>query len=239
AARARAGAAGGAGGGAARGRADDPAHRARRGLRDPARRPGRGAGSGAGHRRGAARRGPRGPAGARRLPRAGLMIDVADLVVSYGTATALDHVTLAVGKGEMVALLGPNGAGKSTLANTLAGLLTPVSGTVRIGGRLALVPEGRQLFPDMSVADNLALAGRRAGVLSGGEQQMVAVGRALMSRPQVLVVDELSLGLAPNITADLAGHLARLNREQDLAVLLIEQNARLAFELCTRAYVLE
>src|SRR5690606_2565924 len=197
-----------------------------------------------------------------RLPRAGLMIDVADLVVSYGTATALDHVTLAVGKGEMVALLGPNGAGKSTLANTLAGLLTPVSGTVRIGGRLALVPEGRQLFPDMSVADNLALggwrsgqrdpspvyellprlaglAGRRAGVLSGGEQQMVAVGRALMSRPQVLVVDELSLGLAPNITADLAGHLARLNREQDLAVLLIEQNARLAFELCTRAYVLE
>ncbi|HLU71779.1 MAG TPA: ABC transporter ATP-binding protein [Nonomuraea sp.] len=190
------------------------------------------------------------------------MIDVADLVVSYGTATALDHVTLAVGKGEMVALLGPNGAGKSTLANTLAGLLTPVSGTVRIGGRLALVPEGRQLFPDMSVADNLALggwrsgqrdpspvyellprlaglAGRRAGVLSGGEQQMVAVGRALMSRPQVLVVDELSLGLAPNITADLAGHLARLNREQDLAVLLIEQNARLAFELCTRAYVLE
>ncbi|GAA4516038.1 ABC transporter ATP-binding protein [Nonomuraea ferruginea] len=194
------------------------------------------------------------------------MIDVTDLVVSYGTAIALDHVTLAVGKGEMVALLGPNGAGKSTLANTLAGLLAPasgtVSGTVRVEGRLALVPEGRQLFPDMSVADNLALggwrsgqrdpapvyellprlaelAGRRAGVLSGGEQQMVAVGRALMSRPQVLVVDELSLGLAPNITADLAAHLATLNREQGLAVLLIEQNARLAFELCSRAYVLE
>ncbi|MDA0633510.1 ABC transporter ATP-binding protein [Nonomuraea sp. MCN248] len=190
------------------------------------------------------------------------MIDVADLVVEYGTATALDRVTLAVDKGEMVALLGPNGAGKSTLANTLAGLLAPASGTVRIGGRLALVPEGRQLFPDMSVADNLALggwrsgqrdpapvyellprladlAGRRAGVLSGGEQQMVAVGRALMSRPQVLVVDELSLGLAPNITADLAAHLTRLNREQGVAVLLIEQNARLAFELCSRAYVLE
>ncbi|WP_336204430.1 ABC transporter ATP-binding protein [Nonomuraea sp. LPB2021202275-12-8] len=190
------------------------------------------------------------------------MIDVTDLVVSYGTATALDHVTLSVGQGEMVALLGPNGAGKSTLANTLAGLLAPASGTVRVGGRLALIPEGRQLFPDMSVADNLALGGwrsgrrdpsavydllprlaelssRRAGVLSGGEQQMVAFGRAMMSRPEALVVDELSLGLAPNVTADLAAHLAELNREHGLTVLLIEQNARLAFELCRRAYVLE
>ncbi|MDP4507136.1 MULTISPECIES: ABC transporter ATP-binding protein [unclassified Nonomuraea] len=190
------------------------------------------------------------------------MIDVRDLVVSYGTATALEHVTLNVGKGEMVALLGPNGAGKSTLANTLAGLLKPASGTVEIGGRLALIPEGRQLFPDLSVADNLALGGwrsgerdpssvydllpqlaslarRQAGVLSGGEQQMVAFGRAMMSRPSVLVVDELSLGLAPNVTADLAGHLAELNRSQGLTVLLIEQNARLAFDLCRRAYVLE
>ncbi|MFC4005874.1 ABC transporter ATP-binding protein [Nonomuraea purpurea] len=190
------------------------------------------------------------------------MIDVKDLVVSYGTATALDHLTLTVARGEMVALLGPNGAGKSTLAGTLAGLLKPASGTVSIGGRLALIPEGRQLFPDLSVADNLALggwrsgerdpafvfdflprlaelAGRRAGVLSGGEQQMVAFGRAMMSRPDALVVDELSLGLAPNVTADLAGHLAELNRERGLTVLLIEQNARLAFDLCRRAYVLE
>ncbi|HUR07632.1 MAG TPA: ABC transporter ATP-binding protein [Nonomuraea sp.] len=190
------------------------------------------------------------------------MIDVCDLVVSYGAATALDHVTLSVGRGEMVALLGPNGAGKSTLANTLAGLLIPASGTVRIGGRLALIPEGRQLFPDLSVADNLALGGwrsglrdpssvyrllpqlaelsrRRAGVLSGGEQQMVAFGQALMSRPDVLVVDELSLGLAPLLTAKLADHLVELNRTLGLTVLLIEQNARLAFELCERAYVLE
>ncbi|NUS05169.1 MAG: ABC transporter ATP-binding protein [Nonomuraea sp.] len=190
------------------------------------------------------------------------MIEVHDLVVSYGTATALDHVTLSVGEGEMAALLGPNGAGKSTLANTLAGLLTPASGTVEVRGRVALIPEGRQLFPDLSVVDNLALggwrsglrdpsfvyellprlaelAGRRAGVLSGGEQQMVAFGRALMSRPDVLVVDELSLGLAPNVTADLAAHLVELNRERGLTVLLIEQNARLAFELCGRAYVLE
>ncbi|MEV0995869.1 ABC transporter ATP-binding protein [Nonomuraea sp. NPDC050202] len=190
------------------------------------------------------------------------MIDVQDLVVSYGTATALDHVTLTVARGEMVALLGPNGAGKSTLANTLAGLLKPTSGTVGVGGRLALIPEGRQLFPDLTVADNLALGGwrsgqrdpstvyellprlaelssRRAAVLSGGEQQMVAFGRAMMSRPDALVVDELSLGLAPNVTADLAAHLAELNRTQGLTVLLIEQNARLAFELCRRAYVLE
>ena len=83
------------------------------------------------------------------------MIDVRDLVVSYGAATALDHVTLSVGAGEMVALLGPNGAGKSTLANTLAGLLTPAAGTRADRGRLALIPEGRQLFPDLSVADNL------------------------------------------------------------------------------------
>ncbi|MFI7613782.1 ABC transporter ATP-binding protein [Nonomuraea terrae] len=190
------------------------------------------------------------------------MIDVQDLVVSYGTATALEHITLAVAEGEMVALLGPNGAGKSTLANTLAGLLKPASGTVRIGGRLALIPEGRQLFPDLSVADNLALggwrsgrrdpstvydllprlaelAGRKAGVLSGGEQQMVAFGRAMMSEPDALVVDELSLGLAPTVTADLAAHLAGLNRSRGLTVLLIEQNARLAFDLCDRAYVLE
>ncbi|MEV0590073.1 ABC transporter ATP-binding protein [Nonomuraea cavernae] len=190
------------------------------------------------------------------------MIDVTGLVVAYGSATALDHVTLSIRPGEMVALLGPNGAGKSTLANTLAGLLTPASGTVTVRGRLALIPEGRQLFPDLSVADNLALGGwrsgqrdpapvytllprlaelapRRAGVLSGGEQQMVAFGRALMSRPEVLVVDELSLGLAPNVTSGLARHLVELNQERGLTVLLIEQNARLAFELCERAYVLE
>ncbi|MEU4509419.1 ABC transporter ATP-binding protein [Nonomuraea wenchangensis] len=190
------------------------------------------------------------------------MIEVTELVVTYGAATALDRVTLSVGEGEMVALLGPNGAGKSTLAGALAGLLRPASGTVTVGGRLALIPEGRQLFPDLSVADNLALGGwrsgvrdpsavydvlprlaeladRRAGVLSGGEQQMVAFGRALMSRPDVLVVDELSLGLAPNVTAGLARHLEELNRTRGLAVLLIEQNARLAFELCRRAYVLE
>ncbi len=190
------------------------------------------------------------------------MIEVADLVVRYGPATALDKVSLTVGAGEMVALVGPNGAGKSTLVNTLSGILKPAAGTVAVRGRLAHVPEGRQVFGDLTVEDNLRLGGRRyrerdtgpvhailprlaelrhrrAGTLSGGEQQMVAVGRALMSKPDVLAVDELSLGLAPIVVADLVKHLRELNAERGLAVLLIEQNARLALELCSRAYVLE
>jgi branched-chain amino acid transport system ATP-binding protein len=204
------------------------------------------------------------------------VIEVTDLVVRYGEATALDHVSLRVEAGEMVALVGPNGAGKSTLVNTLCGILRPAAGTVRVGGRLALVPEGRHLFPGLTVEDNLRLGAwgrrerdtswvyellpglnrvrrRRAESLSGGEQQMVAVGRALMARPEVLVVDELSLGLAPKVVTELARHLTELNAGLDgergavpetgrgagPAVLLIEQNARLAFDLCARAYVLE
>lgn len=194
------------------------------------------------------------------------MLEVTDLVVRYGNATALDGVSLEVGPGEMVALVGPNGAGKSTLVNTLSGIIRPASGSFRVDGRLAQVPEGRQLFPDLSVADNLRLgawrAGRRAGArdprriyeilpdlermakqpagtLSGGQQQMVAVGRALMADPDILAVDELSLGLAPIVVADLARHLRELNATRGTAVLLIEQNARLALDLCERAYVLE
>lgn len=212
------------------------------------------------------------------------VVEVRDLVVRYGVATALDHVSLRVAPGEMVALVGPNGAGKSTLVNTLTGILAPASGTVDVRARIAQVPEGRQMFGDLTVDDNLRLGAwrlprrghgrrgqrntrrgqrntrrgqrdtswvyellpglvrvrdRRAGGLSGGQQQMVAVGRALMSRPEVLVIDELSLGLAPLVVADLAGHLAELNRERGTAVVLIEQNARLALDLCSRAYVLE
>jgi branched-chain amino acid transport system ATP-binding protein len=189
-------------------------------------------------------------------------IEVRDLVVRYGAATALDEVSLTVGAGEMVALVGPNGAGKSTLVNTVSGILRPAAGTIRVNGRLAHVPEGRQLFGDLSVEDNLRLGAwraasrdpgpvyevlpglarlrrQRAGSLSGGEQQMVAVGRALMARPDVIAVDELSLGLAPMVVSDLARHIAELNAAQGMAVLLIEQNARLAFDLCSRAYVLE
>ncbi len=190
------------------------------------------------------------------------MLEVRELVVRYGQATALDGVSLAMQRGEMVALIGPNGAGKTTLLNTICGLLTPASGGFQLAGRIAQVPEGRQLFADMTVEDNLRLGAWRvrnrdvrrvfevfprllemrrrvAGTLSGGEQQMVAVGRALMAEPDLLAVDELSLGLAPMVVDDLADHVLRLNRERGMAVLLVEQNARLALELCQRAYVLE
>ena len=190
------------------------------------------------------------------------MLEVRDLVVRYGQATALDGVSLRLEAGEMVALVGPNGAGKTTLLNAISGLLEPAGGTCAVAGRVAQVPEGRQLFADMSVEDNLRLGAwtvrdrdcariyelfpplaamrrRQAGTLSGGEQQMVAVGRALMARPDLLAVDELSLGLAPLVVDSLAEHLRQLNRDTGMAVLLVEQNARLALELCPRAYVLE
>ncbi len=190
------------------------------------------------------------------------MLSATDLVVRLGSVTAVDGVTLSVERGEMVALVGPNGAGKTTLVKALAGLVRPASGTIAVEGRLAYVPEGRHLFYDLSVEDNLSLgawrgrdrnpkriyevlpglaglARRRAGTLSGGQQQMVAVGRALMADPEILMVDELSLGLAPIVVSDLADHLASLHQRHGLALLLIEQNARLAFDLCSRAYVLE
>jgi branched-chain amino acid transport system ATP-binding protein len=190
------------------------------------------------------------------------VLEVDNLVVRYGQATALDGVSLRVERGEMVALVGPNGAGKTTLLNTISGLIAPAAGSYRVAGRLAHVPEGRQLFANMTVEDNLRLGAwrvrdrdcrriyelfpqleplrrRLAGTLSGGEQQMVAVGRALMAQPDLLAVDELSLGLAPLVVDTLAEHLVQLNQKTGMAILLVEQNARLALELCPRAYVLE
>ncbi|MDF2046931.1 ABC transporter ATP-binding protein [Microbacterium sp. Kw_RZR3] len=191
-----------------------------------------------------------------------MMLEVDDLVVRYGSATALDGVSLRVDPGELVALVGPNGAGKTSLVNAVSGLVRPASGTVRVDGTVAQVPEGRQMFGDLSVDDNLRLGAwrrrsrrtdavyellpdlqrlrrQRADTLSGGQQQMVAVGRALMAEPDLLVVDELSLGLAPLIAADLVRHLAALNADRGTAVLLIEQEVGLAFGLCSRAYVLD
>lgn len=190
------------------------------------------------------------------------MLRVRDLVVRYGQAVALDGISLDLQAGEAVAVIGPNGAGKSTLVNALSGLIPSVSGSIEIDGRFAQVPEGRQMFPELSVEDNLVLgawgrhnrdlgpvfdvlpeliplARRRAGRLSGGEQQMVAIGRALMAEPEVLAIDELSLGLAPMIVQKLAHFLDSLRRQRDIALLLIEQNARLALAICDRAYVLD
>ncbi|MCL4423130.1 MAG: ABC transporter ATP-binding protein [Actinobacteria bacterium] len=190
------------------------------------------------------------------------VLSVEDLVVRYGTAVALESVSLNVERGEMVALIGANGAGKTTLLNALSGMLVPSAGRISCSGKLAHVPEGRELFAELSVDDNLRLgawkatsrdtspiyalfpkldklAKRRAGGLSGGEQQMVAIGRALMARPDLLAIDELSQGLAPNIVQELSRHLIRLNLETGLSVLLVEQNARLALGLCRRAYVLD
>lgn len=190
------------------------------------------------------------------------MLEVSDVVVRYGAATALDGVSLTVERGEMVALVGPNGAGKSTLVNAICGLLPVARGSIKVDGTVAQVPEGRQLFADMTVDENLrlgawkakdrnpsaiyellpdlvALRRHRGGTLSGGQQQMVAVGRALMAAPDLLVIDELSLGLAPLVVADLATHLKRLNEERGTTILLIEQEVSLAFRLCPRAYVLE
>ena len=190
------------------------------------------------------------------------VIDVELLTVRYGAAVALESVTLTVAAGEMVALVGNNGAGKSTLLDALSGVVEKAAGEIRIKGRLAHVPEGRQLFSDLTVDDNLRLGAfrsgdrdtawvyellpelertkkQRAGSLSGGQQQMVAIARGLMSRPDVLALDEMSLGLAPIVVQGISRVLADLNAERGLGVLLVEQSVRLAFSLCTRAYVLE
>ena len=190
------------------------------------------------------------------------IVEVEDLVVRYGSALALSEVSVTINRGEMVALIGPNGAGKTTFVKTVAGVLRPASGNVTVDGSLGVVLEGRQLFNDMTVEDNLRLGAWRsrnrdparvyevlpdlrgkakqlAGNLSGGQQQMVAIGRALMSDPDVLLIDELSLGLAPKVVAELVEFITRLNRERGMTVLLIEQSARVALGMCDRAYILD
>jgi branched-chain amino acid transport system ATP-binding protein len=210
------------------------------------------------------------------------LLSVAGLSAGYGRVGVLRDVDLRVGTGEIVALLGANGAGKSTLLKSIAGLLAPSGGTVMYAGRditgrraerlvregLALVPEGRLLFSEMTVAENLELGaytirraararvlGERlsrvhelfpvlserstqiAATLSGGEQQMLAVGRALMSGPTLLLLDEPSLGLAPKVIAEIFAVLDAL-RVSGVSVLLAEQDARLALRHADRGYVM-
>ncbi len=209
---------------------------------------------------------------------AGELLGVGELVTGYGAEPVLHGINLQVRQGEMIALLGANGAGKSTLMRALAGLHRPVQGGIHVDGvnlmhlraeqivrqGVVLVPEGRQVFPELSVLDNIRLGaflypqdvearvqemlGRfprlrerlhhRAGLLSGGEQQMLAIARALMTRPRVLLLDEPSLGLAPKVIAELFAALDQLRRE-NMTIVLVDQMAALALSLADRAYVIE
>ncbi|HJP24679.1 MAG TPA: ABC transporter ATP-binding protein [Acidimicrobiales bacterium] len=200
------------------------------------------------------------------------------LTTAYGEISALRDANLSVGSGEVVGLIGPNGAGKSTLLNTIAGLLVPRAGRVDFDGRdvtgrspeellragLALVPERRRIFVDLTVEENLRIGGvtipatdrgdllnemaelfpvlrdkwtTSAGYLSGGEAQQLAIGRALMSRPRLLMMDEPSLGLAP-ILVDTVFQLVEALRDQGRTLLVVEQNATRMLEVADRAYVL-
>ena len=210
----------------------------------------------------------------------GGLLEIAELEVSYGGIKALSGVSLRVGAGEIVAVIGANGAGKSTLLKTIAGAKAADSGSMRFEGRplpksshevvrqgLTLVPEGRRIFPTLTVRENLMLgaysckdrsrvpaslerahelfpvlaerASQAGGTLSGGEQQMLAVARALMSEPRLLLLDEPSLGLAPMVVDLVFDTIIRLNEETGLTILLVEQNAGMALDVCDRAYVLE
>jgi branched-chain amino acid transport system ATP-binding protein len=207
------------------------------------------------------------------------MLEVAGLAAGYGALPVLRGIDFTVAEGEIVAVLGSNGAGKSTLNNVLSGLMRPSAGRISFGGEdiagarpaaivargLIQVPEGRRIFPNLSVRENLEIGSYRrgrprraaniarviaifprlgermtqlAGTLSGGEQQMLAIGRGLMGEPRLLILDEPSLGLSPLLVEEIFELIARL-RTQGLAVLLVEQNVVQSLAIADRAYVLE
>ena len=209
-----------------------------------------------------------------------VLLEVASIVAAYGQVRALWDVSLAVSEGEIVTLLGANGAGKTTTMRVLSGLLRPRSGSVTFDGQsihrlppprivqagLVQIPEGRRLWPRMTVMENLELGaypphlrarrhetlewvfslfprlrerrGQLAGTLSGGEQQMLAIGRGLMSRPRLLMLDEPSLGLAPILVGEVFKIIREINA-RGVTVLLVEQNVHQALEIAHRGYVLE
>jgi branched-chain amino acid transport system ATP-binding protein len=207
-----------------------------------------------------------------------MLLEVDDIEVRYGAIKALKGISFTVGEGEVVALLGANGAGKTTTQKTVSGMLRPTLGQVRYAGRridgipahelinlgICHVPEGRHVFPRMTVAENLEMGAFRfkrpdqqvfehvlelfprlqerikqfAGTLSGGEQQMLAIGRALMGKPRLLLLDEPSMGLAPLIVRQIFDIIREINTE-GVTVLLVEQNAAQALSLANRGYVLE
>jgi branched-chain amino acid transport system ATP-binding protein len=209
------------------------------------------------------------------------VLKVQDLHVAYGAINALHGVSLEVGEGEIVTLIGGNGAGKSTMLRAVSGLVRPRSGRITFAGRditglpahevvrlgLGHVPEGRMVFANLTVAENLAMGAylvhdrartaatldflfatfprlkererQAAGTLSGGEQQMLAIGRALMGQPRFLMLDEPSLGIAPLLVKTIFAQIRAINRDRGLTILLVEQNANLALETAGRGYVLE
>jgi branched-chain amino acid transport system ATP-binding protein len=209
------------------------------------------------------------------------MLEVTDLSVSYGAIAALGGITLRVAPGAIVTLIGGNGAGKTTTLRTVSGLLRPSSGRVTFLGEditrlpahsvaargLGHVPEGRMVFSNLTVDENLAMGAylqtskariassrdyvfgifprlkerlhQTAGTLSGGEQQMLAIGRALMGEPKFLMLDEPSLGIAPRLISTIFERIIEINRDRGIAILLVEQNAHLALEVSSYAYVLE
>jgi branched-chain amino acid transport system ATP-binding protein len=205
------------------------------------------------------------------------MLTVEELTTEYGPVRAVDHVSLQVDAGSVIAVLGANGAGKTSLLRTITGLVRPTSGRVRFEGQditglavedivrcgVAHVPEGRGVIAELSVVENLRLGGlwrgrgaapleeiyelfpvlqerhkQPASQLSGGERQMLSIGRALMARPQALLLDEPSLGLAPRLVGQIMGMVRRLADSFGLAVLLVEQNARSALSIADRGIVL-
>ncbi|MGM9670510.1 MAG: ABC transporter ATP-binding protein [Oscillospiraceae bacterium] len=206
------------------------------------------------------------------------MLKISDLKVNYGGIEAVKGISFDVPEGEIVTLIGSNGAGKSSTLRTIAGLVKPAGGTISLQGEditgkdptaivtkgVTLVPEGRRIFPDMTVLENLKIGAylrkddltddlnwvfelfprlkerswQAGGTLSGGEQQMLAVGRALMSRPRVLMMDEPSLGLAPLVVRDIFSIIQEINK-QGVTILLIEQNANMALKIADIGYVLE
>jgi branched-chain amino acid transport system ATP-binding protein len=207
-----------------------------------------------------------------------MLLEVEDIHVHYGKIEALKGVSLEVGEGEIVTLIGANGAGKTTTLKTISGLRALSSGSIRFDGRdisklaghkrvlvgIGQSPEGRGIFPGMSVEDNLLMGayarkgnftaeldevyelfprlaerkGQTGGTMSGGEQQMLAIGRALMTKPKVLLLDEPSMGLAPMLVQQIFSIIGEINR-RGTTVLLVEQNAQQALQVAHRAYVLE